>query len=469
MRKALLTLFLLVSLASYSFSQAAPAINNQYSFITTGTTTAIPVAGRGISKYKIKVVTRDGTVPSACTVLAQISPDNSTWSTGISYTCTSDGESAITTLNTSYIRINVSALTRTQNTTTIVNLIGYIEIAGGNGVLAPDGSATAPSYAFNSCPTCGMYWSTDVINFSINGTKRALLGGGGLAVDGVYFDLINQDTILVRDAANVLAQKSVGNAQEFRVYGTTTGPKYLSLQHNGSSGFLGVFDDSPLYLKVNNIIEWMLGVSGDNYFFGPVNDNSVPFGKLDHRASNIFSALSTFGLATNSAAAISAGTNVYIGNDTSSVLTLDTAGTAGSGGTLQFLKSNNTQAARLIVASGDILGAVNFFGTAVAGTFQPAAQLLVKVDGTPGAGTDMPGRFELWTTPDGSATPALAFMLNSAKLLTLYNTTLLATGVTLTNGAAAQVATMTNGPVAGNPTKWIPINDNGTTRYFPAW
>jgi hypothetical protein len=22
---------------------------------------------------------------------------------------------------------------------------------------------------------------------------------------------------------------------------------------------------------------------------------------------------------------------------------------------------------------------------------------------------------------------------------------------------------------AGNPTKWIPINDNGTTRYLPAW
>jgi hypothetical protein len=37
------------------------------------------------------------------------------------------------------------------------------------------------------------------------------------------------------------------------------------------------------------------------------------------------------------------------------------------------------------------------------------------------------------------------------------------------NNAAAQVATITNSPTAGNPTKWIPINDNGTIRNIPAW
>ena len=53
--------------------------------------------------------------------------------------------------------------------------------------------------------------------------------------------------------------------------------------------------------------------------------------------------------------------------------------------------------------------------------------------------------------------------------ITVGSTTLLTTSVALTNGAAAQSATMTNGPTAGNPTKWIPIVDNGTTRYIPAW
>lgn len=43
------------------------------------------------------------------------------------------------------------------------------------------------------------------------------------------------------------------------------------------------------------------------------------------------------------------------------------------------------------------------------------------------------------------------------------------TNTALTDGAAAQTGTLTNAPTAGNPTKWIGINDNGTTRYVPAW
>lgn len=39
----------------------------------------------------------------------------------------------------------------------------------------------------------------------------------------------------------------------------------------------------------------------------------------------------------------------------------------------------------------------------------------------------------------------------------------------LNNGAGAGAGTITNAPAAGNPTKWIPINDNGTVRYIPAW
>lgn len=53
--------------------------------------------------------------------------------------------------------------------------------------------------------------------------------------------------------------------------------------------------------------------------------------------------------------------------------------------------------------------------------------------------------------------------------LTGNQTTLLMSSVTLANGAAAGAGTLTNAPTAGNPTKWVPINDNGTTRYIPAW
>jgi len=39
----------------------------------------------------------------------------------------------------------------------------------------------------------------------------------------------------------------------------------------------------------------------------------------------------------------------------------------------------------------------------------------------------------------------------------------------LTDGTGAGAGTITNAPSAGNPTKWIPIVDNGTTRWIPTW
>lgn len=37
------------------------------------------------------------------------------------------------------------------------------------------------------------------------------------------------------------------------------------------------------------------------------------------------------------------------------------------------------------------------------------------------------------------------------------------------SGGAAGAGTLSNAPVAGNPTKWMPIDDNGVTRYIPCW
>ena len=42
-------------------------------------------------------------------------------------------------------------------------------------------------------------------------------------------------------------------------------------------------------------------------------------------------------------------------------------------------------------------------------------------------------------------------------------------GAAFDNGAGSSAGTLTNAPAVGNPTKWIPIDDNGTTRYIPAW
>jgi hypothetical protein len=47
--------------------------------------------------------------------------------------------------------------------------------------------------------------------------------------------------------------------------------------------------------------------------------------------------------------------------------------------------------------------------------------------------------------------------------------TLIASSTTLSDSSGVGVGMLTNTPTAGNPTKWISINDNGTTRYIPTW
>lgn len=59
--------------------------------------------------------------------------------------------------------------------------------------------------------------------------------------------------------------------------------------------------------------------------------------------------------------------------------------------------------------------------------------------------------------------------VESTAALTISDTKILKTNTNFANGAAAAAGTLANAPAAGNPTKWIPIDDNGTTRYIPAW
>ena len=84
--------------------------------------------------------------------------------------------------------------------------------------------------------------------------------------------------------------------------------------------------------------------------------------------------------------------------------------------------------------------------------------------------------FTILSEKGGSGTLRSINIGNSTLSLTISgtaishnSTTLMTTTATLTNGAGVGAGTITNAPAAGNPTKWVPINDNGTTRYLPAW
>lgn len=120
------------------------------------------------------------------------------------------------------------------------------------------GINTAPGIAFSAETTLGIYRSgAGVIGFGANGTI-ATLNSTGFSVNQILLDVANQDVRLARDAADTLAQKRSSNAQTFRVYGTTTGPKYVSLSHNGTDATLDTAASSGKLILGGNAtdIQW---------------------------------------------------------------------------------------------------------------------------------------------------------------------------------------------------------------------
>lgn len=74
------------------------------------------------------------------------------------------------------------------------------------------------------------------------------------------------------------------------------------------------------------------------------------------------------------------------------------------------------------------------------------------------------GEVGIWT-----ATPTAGFALDVAGKIQFSDSALPGSLTTFTDHAAAQAGTLTNSPTAGNPAKWIGINDNGTALAIPAW
>jgi hypothetical protein len=80
-----------------------------------------------------------------------------------------------------------------------------------------------------------------------------------------------------------------------------------------------------------------------------------------------------------------------------------------------FVRSNGTFAAPTIVASGNDIGSVNFFGYDGAANIE-LANITATVDGTPGT-NDMPGRLTFSTTADGALSPTERMRIASNGLV----------------------------------------------------
>lgn len=79
------------------------------------------------------------------------------------------------------------------------------------------------------------------------------------------------------------------------------------------------------------------------------------------------------------------------------------------------------------------------------------------------------GKFNFYLVNSAAALALKFEMLASGVFYTSAATFMIGTRTAYNDGAAGSLGTLGNAPAAGDPTKWIPVDDNGTTRYIPAW
>ena len=320
---------------------------------------------------------------------------------------------------------------------------------------APDGSAAAPSFSFDSDPDSGLYSAgANQVAISTNGTQRLVVDSNGkLSITSAtaavalitgpanaYIDFTDGTGIFRTQLSS--NTPVIGAASNHGLIFTTNNTERLRITSTGALNFVGA------------------GTAGSTQavsFNGSAPVNSLVIDSSGRLLVGTSTARANFNNSTVSAVLQVEGTTTT--NRIASIVSSTASGAAGP--ILIFGKQNSgTVGGNTVVASGDNLGNIQFQGSD--GTeFVEAASITAFVDGTPGA-NDMPGRIVLSTTPDGTATPVERFRItndgviahdqpapaavNATATLTIANlkagiitsTSALATDMTLPTGTDTQ-------------------------------
>lgn len=315
-----------------------------------------------------------------------------------------------------------------------------VRINSAGQLLGGPGGASLPAVAGIGAETTGLYWiSTDTLSITTSGTQRAYFNNSGLVLSSAYQLSWSGDANLVRIAADVIAMKRtapqefrifgdattkytklshdgtetvLGNsngdiyispttnitsiingnsAQELRVYGTTTGPKYTSVSNDGTTGYVSLPGDSPLAISINASSRWAFQNSSSAYSLIPQADNSYDIGSSSLRSRSIYA-----GTSVNVADATNTVGNLYIGKSAGGVVFVtDYAAADASSANWYFRKARGSQTALADAQNGDTIGQINFDVRST--SYFDTAVILAKVDGTFTSGQRPPSRIERYT------------------------------------------------------------------------
>jgi hypothetical protein len=309
------------------------------------------------------------------------------------------------------------------------SLLANFQVAGVSKVtISKEGVVAGASLAINTMSAPGVWnkifgagaeWmgfqTYNALVFGVNGQLTTFLLSGDMRFSwndssgGGAFPS-NIDLTLVRDAAGILAQRNGVNAQTLRVYNTYT---------DASNYERGVFD----WQTSANVLT--------------IGAQALGTGTL--RTVNIVGSQ----LLTNT------GLYSFIGSPT--------YGWGFDGATALFAKASGNR--MMVVYGGGVQTAANtsFSWSATANDANATA-----------ADTAL-NRNAAGVVEVNNGTAAAYRDIKARNFISNDTVFLIRTSAALATGGAAATATMTNAPVAGNPTKWISIDDNGTTRKIPAW
>ena len=134
-----------------------------------------------------------------------------------------------------------------------------------------------------------------------------------------------------------------------------------------------------------------------------------------------------------------------------------------------FVRSNGTFSSPTIVASGNDIGSVNFFGYDGAANIE-LASITATVDGTPGT-NDMPGRLVFATTADGASSTTERFRIGSAGQLGIAGANYGTSGQVIVSGGTAaapswgspaSLSTASGSAPSYSARAWVCFNGTGT-------
>lgn len=176
-------------------------------------------------------------------------------------------------------------------------------------IKASAGLVGAPSVVSSGDATTGTWYpAAGTYSISTGGVERLRLSPGVIDIGAQQISMgsgvTSTDLVLVRDAANILALKNGTNAQEYRIYNTTTGSAYAGHLWSGGTYFIQTtaVNNAPMSIRTlgtgslifgtNSLNRWVIDGSTGHLIPGVNNSYDIGESSTPLKPRTIYAATS---------------------------------------------------------------------------------------------------------------------------------------------------------------------------------